>query len=225
MKTFSILLFLLQNRQEFIAEICQGVKINNKIIGQLIVSFILLAIYGAIIGANHSWLQAFSSGVKLPALYLVTLLICLPPLYFFNILSGSRCSIGQYLAMVLTGVSVNSVLLFSLAPITLFFGISLNSYKFFQLFNVAIFAIAGLISVNYVYQAMKFFYEQESKNQTANMNILRFWLALYAFVGSQLGWTLRPFFGTPGKPFQLFRSEIESNFYLHILHVLGFPVK
>jgi hypothetical protein len=225
MKTFSILLDLLQNRKEFIAEICQGVKITNKILGQLIVSFILLAIYGVIIGSNHSFLQAFSSALKLPALYLITLLICLPPLYFFNILSGSRCSLSQYLAMLLTGVSVTSVILFSLAPITLFFGISLNSYKFFQLFNVAIFAIAGLIGVNYLYQAMKFFYEQESGNQAARMNILRFWLALYAFVGSQLGWTLRPFFGTPGNPFQLFRSEIESNFYLHILHVLGFPVK
>lgn len=225
MKTFSILLDLLQNRKEFIEEICTGVRITNKILGQLIVSFIFLAIYGAIIGANHSIMQAFSSAVKLPALYLITLLICLPPLYFFNILSGSKRGIGQYLALLLTGVSVNSVLLFSLAPITLFFGISLKSYKFFQLFNVAIFAIAGLIGVNYVYQAMKFSYERDAETQTARTNILRLWLALYAFVGSQLGWTLRPFFGTPGKPFQLFRSELESNFYLHILHVLGFPVK
>jgi len=42
-------------------------------------------------------------------------------------------------------------------------------------------------------------------------NILRFWLGLYGFVGSQLGWTLRPFFGSPGK-FELFR-ERGGNFF------------
>jgi len=47
------------------------------------------------------------------------------------------------------------------------------------------------------------------------MRLLRFWLILYAFVGTQLAWTLRPFFGTPGTRFVLFR-ELEGNFYLSV---------
>ena len=44
-------------------------------------------------------------------------------------------------------------------------------------------------------------------------------------LAGQLGWTLRPFFGTPTSPFTLFR-EREGNFYLSIIqslaHLLGF---
>jgi hypothetical protein len=53
----------------------------------------------------------------------------------------------------------------------------------------------------------------------ADMRLLYIWLALYAFVGTQLGWTLRPFFGSPGEPFALFRG-IEGNFYEAIINVL-----
>ncbi|CDN10156.1 hypothetical protein RintRC_1935 [Richelia intracellularis] len=47
----------------------------------LLCSSLFLVIYGEIIGAFHSWMQALSSAVKLPALYLITLLICFPRLY------------------------------------------------------------------------------------------------------------------------------------------------
>jgi hypothetical protein len=225
MNHFSLLLELLRHRKSFLEETYQGVRIKSKTIALLSVNFIFLAVYGAIIGVHHGSLQALSSAVKLPALYLVTLLICLPPLYFLNVLSGSNKSIGQYFVLLLIGVAVNSVLLFSLAPIALFFGLSIRNYKFFQMLNVIIFAIAGIFGVNSFYQGFKFFYERDKQSQTLRLNILRLWLALYAFVGCQMGWILRPFFGTPGKDFQLFRSELESNFYFHVLHLLGFPVK
>lgn len=41
-------------------------------------SSIFFALYGAIIGSTHGGLQIISSALKLPALYLLTLLICLP---------------------------------------------------------------------------------------------------------------------------------------------------
>jgi hypothetical protein len=44
--------------------------------------------HDGIIGAYHSCMQALSSPVKLPALYLITLLICLPTLLFANVIFG-----------------------------------------------------------------------------------------------------------------------------------------
>jgi hypothetical protein len=38
------------------------------------------------------------------------------------------------------------------------------------------------------------------------------WLFLFGLVGAQMGWVLRPFVGSPGLPFQFFRSR-ESNFF------------
>ena len=45
--------------------------------------------------------------------------------------------------------------------------------------------------------------------------ILFFWLILYAFVGTQLAWTLRPFFGAPDMPFELVR-KLGGNFYVDV---------
>ncbi len=217
---FTVLIGLLRDRAAFLEEIRSGVKLDSKSIALLICSSLFFAVYGAIIGSFHSWAQALSSAVKLPALYLITLIICFPTLYFFNILFGSRKTFGQHFVMLLTAVSVISVLLFSFAPITLFFLISTYNYQFFMLLNVAFFAITGFIGIKFLYQGMRLMAEQDSEGKETRMSILRFWLILYAFVGTQLAWTLRPFFGMPGSPFVLFR-ELEGNFYLSLMQAIG----
>lgn len=219
-KYFSVLIGLLRDRKAFLVEIRDGVKLESKNTALLLCSSIFFAIYGAIIGSSHSWMQALSSSVKLPALYLITLIICFPTLYFFNILFGSRKTFGQHFAMLLTSVSVISVLLFSFAPITLFFLISTQSYQFYKLLNVVVFAITGFIGIKFLYQGMTLLSKEDEEGQSTRMSILRFWLILYAFVGTQLAWTLRPFFGSPASPFELFR-EMQGNFYLDILRAFG----
>ncbi|WP_245871185.1 hypothetical protein [Asanoa hainanensis] len=54
----------------------------------------------------------------------------------------------------------------------------------------------------------------------ASMTLLYIWILLFGFVGTQLGWTLRPFFGNPDSPFALFR-EIEGNFYAEIIRTIA----
>lgn len=46
------------------------------------------------------------------------------------------------------------------------------------------------------------------------------WIFIYGAVGAQMGWILRPFIGTPGSPFELFR-ERESNFFEAVLRSLA----
>lgn len=261
MRHFAVLITLLRDRPTFLEEIRKNFKVESKIVALLISSSVFFAIYGAIIGSSSSWMQVIASAIKLPALYLITLIICLPTLFFFDILFGSVLSFSQYAALILTTVAVISVLLFSFAPITLFFLISIHDYNFFLLLNVAIFALTGFVGIKLFYQGMRsvthsetrqpakvlppeiqenadFLPIQEVPQQNAlveaevglertRKRLLQFWLLLYALVGSQLGWTLRPFFGAPGEPFQLFRN-IEGNFYTQVfrtlLSFLGFDV-
>lgn len=220
-KYFPVLLGLLRDRKTFLEEIREGVRLPSKITSLLVCSSLFIAMYGGIIGAYHSWMQALSSAVKLPALYLITLLICLPTLFFANIIFGSKRTFGQHFALVLTAVSVTSVLLFSFAPITLFFLITTNNYQFLILLNVIIFALTGFIGISSLYNATSLVLEQDNEGSKTRQKILQSWLFLYAFVGSQLGWTLRPFFGTPDSVFQLFR-EREGNFYLSVFQSLGY---
>jgi hypothetical protein len=43
---------------------------------------------------------------------------------------------------------------------------------------------------------------------------------VYAFVGSQMAWTFRPFIGAPGTPFVLFR-QLGGNFYSNVFSSIG----
>ena len=136
MNHFSTLTRLLRDRKTFLEDIRTGTKLESKIASLLITSSFFFAIYGSILGAYSGSVQIFSSAIKLPALYLITLLICLPTLYFFDILFGSKLTFKQYLAMALTAVAIISVLLFSFAPVVVFFLISIKGYDFFLLLNV-----------------------------------------------------------------------------------------
>lgn len=224
---FSVLIELLRDRHSFMAELGKNERVQSKIMSLLFSSSIFFAIYGLIMGSFSTWMQAISSAIKLPILYLMTMTICLPTLYFFNILFGSRKNFTQHLGVVISAVASISVLLFSFAPVTLFFLLSAPSnYSFFLLLNVAILALTGFVGVKFLYDGMQLISEQESDRSSEDIegkknrtNLLRSWLFLYAFVGSQLGWTLRPFMGAPDKPFELFR-QLEGNFYQSVLNSL-----
>lgn len=224
MNYFLVLITLLRDRKEFIDEVRQEIRLNSKITSLLISSSLLFAIYGAVIGAFAGPLQALSSAAKLPALYLITLVICLPTLYFFNIIFGSKLSLEQHFVILLGAAAIISILLFSFAPVTLFFLATIDNYEFFKLLNVVIFGITGFLGINFLYHGLQALSHQDSVGQATRTQILQAWLILYAFVGSQLGWTLRPFFGAPGEPFELFR-DMQGNFYLNviqsILDILG----
>jgi hypothetical protein len=53
-----------------------------------------------------------------------------------------------------------------------------------------------------------------------SMTLLYIWILLFGFVGTQLAWTLRPFFGSPDKPFSLYR-DIDGNFYAEIIRTIS----
>ncbi len=202
-RQFSVMIALLRDRKGFIEQIRLSVRIQDRIIALIISSSIFFAIYGAIIGSFHSPAQALSAAGKLPILYLLSLIICLPPLYIFNTLFGSCRSIGQHFALLLSSIAIISLLLFGLAPVTLFFLITNPNYQFFKLLNVGIFAVTGFMGIKSLYQGMRLLTEQDAEGQATRTKILQVWLFLYAFVGSQLAWVMRPFFGNPGSHFEI----------------------
>ncbi|MEQ4301656.1 hypothetical protein ABNF97_09735 [Plantactinospora sp. B6F1] len=330
----------------------------NALTGQMLASSaIALACYGAVLGAFHSVLMALTSAVKLPLLFLVTLAICLPTLYLFNLVFGARLSVRQAISMVMVAITVTSMLAVAFAPISLFFLITAPDYAFFKLLNVAILTLSALVGLRFLTGGMQVLNAHglltasaarsagtataaarsagaatvaagagqpavqpaattqggarpgaepvpvavgalpgETPATTANgdgpaapaqpapatpaapaatapapadaavpapglvpaqpapahhvmpyghraadpypigrpgvaqfpsdgprpasMTLLYIWILLFGFVGTQLAWTLRPFFGDPAQPFAFFRT-IDGNFYAEILRSLG----
>jgi hypothetical protein len=220
MRNFAIVELILRERGFFFAAVRDCDELWAKNLAMIISSATFLAIYGAVMGASHGLDQAASSLIKLPLLFLVTLLICAPSLYFFNLLFGSKQRLPQIIALILTAITVTAVLLLGLAPITFFFLITTSQYQFFKLLNVVFFAIASILGVIFLQQGMKTI-SDPAKEQGARARrvFLLIWIVLYGFVGTQMAWTLSPFMGDPHLPF-IVLQQMGGNFYADVLNSL-----
>ena len=220
MKDLAVIETILRNRYHFFVEIRDGIGLKDKMRAMLVSSVLCLALYGAVLGSTHSLWQALSSAAKLPILFLATLVVCAPTLYFFNVLFGSNQSLTQNVALILTAITVTAVFMLSFTPILLFFLLTTSGYQFFKLLNVAICAITGFTGVLFLSQGMAVIAAAGKEGARARRNVVRLWVLIYGFVGSQMAWTLRPLIGAPSMKFELFR-QLGGNFYGNVLVSLG----
>jgi len=56
--------------------------------------------------------------------------------------------------------------------------------------------------------------------RTAARTTFQVWVVIYALVGAQMGWILRPFIGAPNLPFDWFRGR-ESNIFIAVVRTIG----
>ncbi|MBL8816304.1 MAG: hypothetical protein JNL58_09755 [Planctomyces sp.] len=214
------LISILQNREAFLSEIAESIDLKRKCIELNLIAAATFAVYGAIIGSQHSFLQALSSCVKLPALFLLTTAICMPTLFIFSSFFGSRRTILQTLVLLATGIAIIGVALVGFAPVSFFFILTTRNYQFLKLLNVAFFAVSGILRVLFFNRMYIQLADNSSSPKHSGRLFLKLWLLLFAFVGTQLAWTLRPFFGAPDLPFEFVR-EIGGNFYTDIFRSVG----
>jgi hypothetical protein len=166
-------------------------------------------------GMYNGAFQAISSAIKLPILFLLTALICIPSLYTFNVLLGQSFKFLQTVALMVITLGTTTILLASLAPIAFFFTLTTpQSYQFLMLMHVLIFGLCGIYGVRYLYRGCS--YLAFRMEQPLNNLLLRIWIVIYAVVGMQLGWRLRPFIGSQGMPFEILRSDVDGNFYIAV---------
>ncbi|MCP4139275.1 MAG: actin-binding WH2 domain-containing protein [Chloroflexi bacterium] len=218
-KIFTIIPQFLQNPQEFYESIQRGEKLKQKAISLFLSTLVFLLIYGFATGLSRSWQQAFSTALKMPILFLLTLAFTLPALYFFALaLLNIRFSAMQAGIVILSGVGVTAFLLLGLAPVTLFFSATSSNYPFFQLLAVVFVAISGLVGLFYILRGIS---SVDKKNELQNGSIgsilLRAWVFLYAFVGAQMTWRLSPFIGNPKDEFEFIRPS-RDNFFVDVLN-------
>ena len=179
----------------------------------------MYAVYGVSMGLFRGFYPAAVSGVKLPFLYLFALAICLPPLYVTNCLVGPRLEVRQVLRLLLMAVSANAAALASYAPFSFFFTLttSRDGYGFLVLMHVLVFALAGAASI--VEIALIFRATAQKVNLRLRPAFLLGWGILYAFVGTQMSWVLRPWIGTWSAPYTPLRP-IEGSFIEAVYHLV-----
>jgi hypothetical protein len=186
------------------------------ILQQALIIFLFSMVYGAVMGSYNSFLQSLVTGLKMPSLILLSLLICFPALFVIQYMIGSTMTLFQMANIILSGFIVFSTIALSFAPVVVFFMITSDNYSFLKLLHVAILSFSGIFAIKTIIHGLSFFCEKKNIYPRLGMSIFKIWIIIFAFVSSQLAWNLRPFVGSRDIPFELFRTR-ESNFYVAVI--------
>ncbi|MBI9034117.1 MAG: hypothetical protein JEZ03_06580 [Bacteroidales bacterium] len=204
-----------QNKEEYF-ELLSNEKNSKKVtLQQIGIIFLFSFFYGVVMGSYNSPLQALVSGLKVPSLLMLALFICFPAFFVIQYMLGSRMTFKQMINMVLSGFVVLTTIMASFAPIVIFFMITGDNYNFLKLLHVAIFAFSGVFGMRTMIEALTFSCEKKDVYPKIGLKVFKFWVVVFAFVGMQLAWNLRPFVGDQYSEFELFREK-EGNFYLAV---------
>ena len=174
--------------------------------------------YGVVMGCyggvgSGRLLQPLYSGLKLPLLLLVTFGLSLPSFYVLNLLLGLGDDFARVLRGLVASQAVLTIVLASFAPFTVLWYASVTDHDAAILFNAAMFAAASAAAQ----WVLRRYYRPLIAANARHRWLLRLWLAIYAFVGIQMGWVLRPFIGHPGLPVTFFRPDSWGNAYVFVV--------
>jgi hypothetical protein len=224
----------------------QDGNLRVPVVGLFVLIDLLGIIYGACMGlfsltpggSGHP-MQLIAAMLKVPALFLLTLLVTFPSLYVFNALVGSRLMILSVLRLLIASLAVILAVLASIGPIVAFFSFTTTSYEFMILLNVLVFAISGFLGLAFLLQTLRRMSILSVISDVDPMSapaapylvrggplepvgehvlaphvkiVFRVWVVVFGLVGGQMAWVLRPFIGHPGQPFAWFRHPY-SNFF------------
>jgi len=113
-----------------------------------------MGVFDLAAGGRDAWKQTVSCMIKVPALFLLTLLVTMPSLYVFNAMVGSRLTLRSMARLLVAALAVMLAVLASIGPIVAFFSFTTTSYSFMILLNVLVFSIAGCLGMAFLLQSL-----------------------------------------------------------------------
>lgn len=176
-------------------------------------------LYGFAIGLGRAPLMACYVAVKMPLLIFLTLGVNGLINGMFGSLLGSGMSFRQTLQACLMSFALFALIVGSLSPLMI--GMALDRpaagtpelpgwYRAFLLMNTAVIAFAGVVANHKLLRLIEAF----SGSRAAALRTLVAWLAGNLFVGAQLSYNLRPFFGNPSLQVEFLRpNPFDGTFY------------
>jgi len=178
-------------------------------------------LYGMVMGTYSGispgrYQQLLYSAVKVPLLLLVTFGLCLPSFFVINTVVGLRDDFSLAVHALIAAQAGVTMVLACLAPVTAFLYISDVDYHMAIGINGVVFAVASLSAQIVVRR----YYRVLIARSPRHRYLLWAWIALYGFVGIQMGWVLRPFIGNPMSPVAFYRPDAWGNAYVVIIRLI-----
>jgi len=156
--------------------------------GKLILSVVCSLIYGVIVGSFSGHEQWWAAPVKVGGGLLASTVICLPSLYIFAGLSGSRARLVEIVGMVSGLLLLMTLLLIGFAPVAWLFSESTNSVSWMGTLHLLFWFISTLFGLRFLNAA----FAHSNARSNAGLNT---WIVIFMLVMLQMTTALRPLIG------------------------------
>lgn len=198
---------LLRDRGAILARIASG-REHAAITRTMAVTIaVAMAIVGATLGCYRGGVQIGYAAIKLPAVLLGTAALSAPALTSIGAALGRRARLSGDLALVITALAFGALLLAACTPLILLArAVELPYHRMF-LCTVGMFALAGVASLRMIAQALA--RETGPGRTTALLGMC----VVFALVGGQLAWALRPYLVRPRTPDVPFVRDVEGSLF------------
>lgn len=178
--------------------------------------------YGAAFGAWRSWLQASYAALKMPLFIFATVAASATINTMLAYRLGARLTFPQVLALMLIAFAIISALLGALAPIVLFFSLTVPDrtspeamavYRAVLIANTAAVGLCGIAGNLRLYSMM----EELIGNRTVARRVLVAWILISGLAGCEFSWLASPFLARPDIPVPLLNpNAFKSNFFEYL---------
>ena len=182
------------------------------------------AVYGSTLGILRSPHQALFAAVKFPVMIFATVVCNALVNGMLAMVMGIRLRLDESFHAILMSYAIACLFLASLGPVFFFHlwnwipgdGSTGNGFFYWKLSHIGLIAIAGFVGNVRLWKLL------ESVAGSAKAWAVQMaWLVANIFLGCQLSWILRPFFGNPNIPVAFLREDaLERSFYEDVLVTL-----
>jgi hypothetical protein len=155
----------------------------------LFVAIVCSLVYGVVVGTFSKGDQLWAAPVKIASGMLISALICLPSLYIFTCLSGSRAGLSEIFGLVCGLLMLMTILLIGFAPVAWLFSESTNSVTWMGVLHLLFWFIAAFFGLRFLEAGF-------SHSQARSSAGLNTWMIIFVLVVIQMTTTLRPIVGT-----------------------------
>ena len=162
----------------------QQTRLIIRLAGMLVPA---LAIVGSMIGLFSGGWQLLAVPIKVVLGTLAAMVICLPSLFVFSNLAGSRIDLRRAVGSMTLSVTVLSFVLLALAPVALVFSLSTDSIPLVGWIHVLFLLVAAWFGGSAL--------RRVSGTTSEGTSPAGIWMLLFVVVLLQLSTTLRPLLG------------------------------
>jgi hypothetical protein len=161
----------------------------SVIAGLILATGLSALVYGVIVGSFSGSTQLWAAPIKITLGLFATAMICLPSLYIFACLSGSRARLVEVLGLLVGLLALMTLLLIGFAPVAWIFSRSIDSLPGMGFLHLLFWVISTAFGLRF----LKTGFAHLGIRTSAGIHV---WSIIFILVNLQMSTALRPLIGT-----------------------------